>query len=795
MPDIYNSSFVIPTPTSIPKPQGPLPTQAPQGALPSFGYQKPIGPQPKTMPVVTGRYASQQYNTAQSALGDGLNAITQQAKNKASIVQPDPVRDAALSDTPFKQLVGANPAAAFYRAYGRPPQEGELAKFQQEFSPDSKIDQATQMLNKTQATQAQVATTPEAQPTGTETAIGGLYQGKQDTLLKLNEQANKTYDELNQKLDAVANGTYPLNPAQQAQIDSIKAMYERTRSAQEQANKAFETGVGILATTSGRQRYAPDIALGEHKAAVDQGIQKLQDLDANMAKTLSELQTSFQESNYRHISERYERFRTLQKDRTDQISKMYDDAIAFQKDIYAQNEVIRKEKEAKKAAEDKSRQDILKSALEGGASPEILKAIQGASDITSAIIAAGSTLQKPMTGIVGEYQFYVKDALAHGLTPMDFNEYQDKDANRKAVVQSAINAAGLTKDQATRVYALMDDYDKQAKDLKTVINASSQIDALSRLALTSNPDSASRATAQIGMIFSFMKMLDPTSTVREGEYATAQNTAGVDEKVRNAYNKIKDGTFLNDAQINGYKATATALAEDKRRKLESLNIEFDRRGSLSGIAPGTITGIYKNTPEASLQNDSQADAKMAELSDSNPALGKQIADFSKKINEATQKPYTPSEVFQLLQSTVNPATKQPWISPDISFKAEGSGSQNAQKLAMAISQHESGGKQVRGASGEFGAFQFLPTTWQKISKEMTGKVLPQTAENEQKIAVAKIEQLLNRGYTPQQVAMVWNGSLGGTEKPVAKRGVNSYGQKYDTVGYANSVMNIYNNLG
>lgn len=52
----------------------------------------------------------------------------------------------------------------------------------------------------------------------------------------------------------------------------------------------------------------------------------------------------------------------------------------------------------------------------------------------------------------------------------------------------------------------------------------------------------------IAMIFSYMKMLDPTSVVREGEFATAQNAAGVPDRIRNAYNKAQSGQLMNPKQ-------------------------------------------------------------------------------------------------------------------------------------------------------------------------------------------------------------------------------------------------------
>lgn len=62
------------------------------------------------------------------------------------------------------------------------------------------------------------------------------------------------------------------------------------------------------------------------------------------------------------------------------------------------------------------------------------------------------------------------------------------------------------------------------------------------------PASALEAASDIALIFAFMKMLDPTSVVREGEFATAQNSGGIDDQLRNVYNKLRDGQFLTPEQ-------------------------------------------------------------------------------------------------------------------------------------------------------------------------------------------------------------------------------------------------------
>lgn len=56
------------------------------------------------------------------------------------------------------------------------------------------------------------------------------------------------------------------------------------------------------------------------------------------------------------------------------------------------------------------------------------------------------------------------------------------------------------------------------------------------------------AAGDLSMIFGFMKMLDPTSTVREGEAASVQNAGGISDRVRNVYNSILSGERLTEEQ-------------------------------------------------------------------------------------------------------------------------------------------------------------------------------------------------------------------------------------------------------
>ena len=70
-----------------------------------------------------------------------------------------------------------------------------------------------------------------------------------------------------------------------------------------------------------------------------------------------------------------------------------------------------------------------------------------------------------------------------------------------------------------------------------------------------------KAAADMAVIFSYMKILDPGSTVRESEYATAQNTTGAAGKVMNWWNNVKAGQILNDEQRQAFQKVARDIAQ------------------------------------------------------------------------------------------------------------------------------------------------------------------------------------------------------------------------------------------
>jgi hypothetical protein len=88
------------------------------------------------------------------------------------------------------------------------------------------------------------------------------------------------------------------------------------------------------------------------------------------------------------------------------------------------------------------------------------------------------------------------------------------------------------------------------------------------------------AAGDLALIFNYMKMLDPGSVVREGEFANAQNAAGIPDRVRNMYNNSMRGERLNEGQRKMFKGQAKSLYDTSAKQ------EAEVRNGIKRIATG-----------------------------------------------------------------------------------------------------------------------------------------------------------------------------------------------------------------
>jgi hypothetical protein len=108
--------------------------------------------------------------------------------------------------------------------------------------------------------------------------------------------------------------------------------------------------------------------------------------------------------------------------------------------------------------------------------------------------------------------------------------------------------------------------------------------------------SEDNAVGDLSLIFAYMKMLDPGSVVREGEFATAQNAAGVPERIKNIYNKVVSGERLNKSQRESFKGQAKGLYNSALESEKTVRTGLERISKGYGL--NTQNVFYSATEQA-----------------------------------------------------------------------------------------------------------------------------------------------------------------------------------------------------
>ena len=114
-------------------------------------------------------------------------------------------------------------------------------------------------------------------------------------------------------------------------------------------------------------------------------------------------------------------------------------------------------------------------------------------------------------------------------------------------------------DQQKQINTLRKDISYYTKDMRLIDTAYTKIKRVAK---------EKTATGDMSMVFGIMKLNDPGSTVREGEYATAKNAGGVSDRLRNLYNNAIDGQLLQPNERRNFLVTADNLYQAQRESTD-----------------------------------------------------------------------------------------------------------------------------------------------------------------------------------------------------------------------------------
>jgi hypothetical protein len=130
---------------------------------------------------------------------------------------------------------------------------------------------------------------------------------------------------------------------------------------------------------------------------------------------------------------------------------------------------------------------------------------------------------------------------------------------------------------------LRDDFDKQTEEYAMVAE---RLGTLESAATDPSP------AGDIAMVFAFMKLMDPTSVVRESEYAKAANAAGVPDRIRRLYNNLIDGAQLADAQRADFLHRGRVIGRDRQQNMQPTLELYRERAMRMGVDPRDVVSDY-----------------------------------------------------------------------------------------------------------------------------------------------------------------------------------------------------------
>ena len=207
--------------------------------------------------------------------------------------------------------------------------------------------------------------------------------------------------------------------------------------------------------------------------------------------------------------------------------------------------------------------------------------VQAGSLATGAIQAPADT-QNPFTSLLTQQdkqraQLLVANQDVKGL--MDLQKEVLVRGQKQAKTQREIK--GKTFEQESK---LRKEFDTASKDFIKVRDAHTRV-----ITAADDPSPA----GDLALIFNYMKVLDPGSTVREGEFATAQNSGGVDDRARALYNQVVNGTRLSPSQRADFVNRSGRLFEGQLQNQQASEERFRGLAKRAEVDPQNVVFEFR----------------------------------------------------------------------------------------------------------------------------------------------------------------------------------------------------------
>lgn len=455
-------------------------------------------------------------------------------------------------------------------------------------------------------------------------------------------QLEKQYEEDKNEISrAFSNRLADFDLASREIVNSIQGIYSARIQAQQDLNKRSIQRFSTLGIRGGTGRYAPEIQNSILTGEEREGLRRIETIASEEASAIAKAQQNLADKKYEAFIDERNMVKQLRQERQAQLEKLQDIA---EKERVRLADIVQKEKDTLVKYKNDA---LLELAKSGVTDVNVINAVKSAQDVSEIVKAAGENLIGG-TGIIGEYNFYKKDAIRNGLRPMTFDEYQTRDANRKV---SLAGAGGLSSSQNAVVNSAVSSFEANpiVKDFITIQSKYQNV-----LTNIGKGDGAS----DIALIYDLMKTLDPTSVVRETEYATGASKSGniFAGKLASFNGLIKpEGGFVSEVAKDNIVGVIEGRFNVAKSQYENIRNEKIRNLKNRGVDGGDAYlpqydyefGAGKDIIKQQLNEEKQ----LLDYVTANPTLSDKAITLAETVDPTTGLPFTPAQVLEFLKQS------------------------------------------------------------------------------------------------------------------------------------------------
>jgi hypothetical protein len=185
---------------------------------------------------------------------------------------------------------------------------------------------------------------------------------------------------------------------------------------------------------------------------------------------------------------------------------------------------------------------------------------------------------------------------------------------------------GSGADPFKQANTLRDEYNTLTKDFRTVQDAYAKIQGTS-----------ATGAGDMSMLYSYVKLLDPGSVVRESEFATAAASGSFGEQVQGAVQRLATGERLPDSLRAAFKSEAGNLFKAQKGNYERVRTLYSDIATRNQVNPQDVIPDFA-APEAAVDLGTQTPAASGA-----PAMGggaDEITEGTIIVNPQTQERLT-----------------------------------------------------------------------------------------------------------------------------------------------------------